>query len=623
LVRISFSALFLETNHLANRRVQTYSHHDKNFEEQEFAMWQFKPVIKNDDSDGEDNVVDEHEQWLVRMTNLIGIDYLGELPPWHLLDVERDASKGDVKSRFRELSRSFHPDKLLAHQSDKKELFERIFVLLQNAYQGLKSADEAEKEEFKIKAESSSQLFAYSQSVVELLPFHWSKLDNGGGRYILNVASQIKSTSLNSTSAEEDEFDPSVQLWVTFMYSARCGMSRSIVGMLDLAARHLEQHENIKVGSYGCGIYREYPPIGNDPTGVLSDPICSQFRRRETPNVHLIVETIPGRKRDKNGDLVEYFPDLDVAKENARFKHFYADVPSGNITQFFPHNMIDFAKAAKMVWQNNRLVHKMTLKDFSTPLFIDSVSIVAYLDGTENGETNDDNGKSNVVDAILSSLPGVARRFLNDNFYVGVALCGFGDEENIDMNDEDSNAHVDCSKLSVSWLPDIKVYANNDTTGVSLLRGEFSDMRDVQIALESMGNTIRMLLGGTDDYEDDIKEMQDIVTEEGGGNCQNQQPPPPEHYYDQELVKTDGRMEETHFLEAGDSSDQIKPALKADNAPRIPKLASADNRPLLVGERDVEITRNRISGFHKRETKTAGAGALLGGGSGGNAGLIA
>ena len=50
---------------------------------------------------------DEHSGWLVRTTRSIGIDYLEQLPPWHLLDVERAASKGDVKARFRELSRLF------------------------------------------------------------------------------------------------------------------------------------------------------------------------------------------------------------------------------------------------------------------------------------------------------------------------------------------------------------------------------------------------------------------------------------------------------------------------------------------------------------------------------------
>lgn len=599
------------TPRFVHRRVGTYPHNYNSFEEQEFAMWQFRPVITKEHSDSDNNVIDEHAQWLIRITKLIGIDYLMQLPPWHLLDVERDASKGDVKSRFRELSRIFHPDKLFSHQSDKKELLEKIFVLLQNAYQGLKSADEAEKEEFRIKAESSSQLFAYSQSVVELLPFHWSKLDNSDGRYILNVAPHLNSTLLNSTSSEAQESEPSVQLWVTVMYSARCGMSRSVVGMLDLAARHLEHHENIKVGGYGCGLYKEYPPKENDPTGVLSDPICGQFHRRETPNVHLIIETIPGRRRDKNGDMVEYYPDLDIVKENALFKHFYADVPSGNITQFHPHNFIDFAKAAKRVWQNNHLVHRMTRKDFSSPHFIDNVSIVAYLDGTGQGKTN-----PVVVDAITSSLPGVARRFLSDNLFVGIARCGFGDDENIENNH--GKSHVDCSMLSVSWLPDIKVYSVNDTTGVSLLRGEFSDMRDVQIALESMGNTLRMLLGGIDDYEEEFQEMQDSDhSEEGEGGSVKQQPPPPPHDYDRDLVEIDGRMEETPLLEAQ------TPEIEADKAPRTPKLASSSDRHQLAGGRDGNTVRNMVSGFQKRETKNLGGGALLGGGSRGNAGLIA
>ena len=198
-------------------------------------MWQFKPVTK-EESDDDSSAVDEHSEWLVRMTHTIGIDYLEQMPPWHLLDVERDASKGDVKSRFRELSRSFHPDKLV-NQPEKKELYERIFLLLQSAYQGLKSANEAEKEAFRVQAESGSQLFAHSQYVVELLPFHWTKIDNSAagegnadekssGRYILNAASHLNSTLLNNTFPDE-EVEPSVQIWVTFMYSARCGMSKT------------------------------------------------------------------------------------------------------------------------------------------------------------------------------------------------------------------------------------------------------------------------------------------------------------------------------------------------------------------------------------------------------------
>ena len=64
--------------------------------------------------------------------------------------------------------------------------------------------------------------------------------------------------------------------------------------------------------------------------------------------------------------------------------------------------------------------------------------------------------------------------------HVGIAHYGCGDEHTKE-NDTENQRHVDCSKLDVSWLPDIKMYGVNDTVGVSLLRGNFGDMRDVQI----------------------------------------------------------------------------------------------------------------------------------------------
>lgn len=252
-------------------------------------------------------------------------------------------------------------------------------------------------------------------------------------------------------------------------------ISASVVGFVDLAARHLERHENIKVGAYGCGLYKDHPPTKNDPTGVQSDPICAQFRRKETPNVHVIVETLPGWKRDESGELAEVPPDPELVKENALFKYFYKEVPTGDTTQFYPHNFIEFARAGKRVWKNNHLVHRMAPSDFIDPEFVGNSSIVAYLDGTGKGETN-----AEIVDAITTSLPGVARRFLADGVYVGIAQCGYGDEY-VDEYDAESQKHVDCSKLGVSWLPDIKIFGAGDKEGVSLLRGQFGDIRDVQI----------------------------------------------------------------------------------------------------------------------------------------------
>jgi hypothetical protein len=110
----------------------------------------------------------------------------------------------------------------------------------------------------------------------------------------------------------------------------------------------------------------------------------------------------------------------------------------------------------------------MTRGDFSHPEFFSNNSLVAYLDGTGNAESN-----TEVIDAIRGVLPGVAHRFFHDGLFVGVASCGYGDEENEKL--------IDCSQYDVSWLPDVKLYGVNDTIGTSLLRGQFGDRRDVQI----------------------------------------------------------------------------------------------------------------------------------------------
>ena len=474
------------------------------FEEQTFSMWMFKEVEEmreeNNESGGTTTSgaaparpMDEHAEWLERMTHLIGIDYLEELAPWHLLDVERESSKTDVKARFRELSRYFHPDKV---SPEKKYVFEKIFVLLQDAYGGLKTADEAEKESFRSKADFDSQLFAHSKYVIELLPFHWTKLtssstkgndgldgeeeadstSNNDDTYVLNAASHLNSALFqNVTDPNEEESEPSVQLWVVFKYSSRCSMSRTVEGFIDLAARHLEQYENIKVGAYGCGLYKDFKATKKDVLGLTADPICKQFHRSETPNVHVIVETLPGRKRDENGMMVEVPPDPKLLEENSKFKYFYSGVPDGNVTAFYPHHFIQFAKAGKRIWNNSHLVKKMIWEDFNDASFAENVTIVAFMDGTGEGDTNQE-----VVDAISNSLPGLARRFLEDGLQVGVASCGYGDEY---KNDDDVSDAVDCSKLDVSWLPDVKIYRENDTQGVSLLRGQFGDRRDVQIGM--------------------------------------------------------------------------------------------------------------------------------------------
>lgn len=410
----------------------------RHYHETPYSMWSFQKIDHDSDTDS-----DEHIVWLEKMTESLGIEYLRQLAPWHLLDVDRAASKNDVKLRFRELSRIYHPDKVLP---EKKEQSSKIFVLLQNAYEGLKSANEAQKEAFRTSADTDSQLFSHSQHVIELLPFHWTKHGNGTeSRYIIKA----NSTNVTKTKTEKG----SVQIWLLFLYSARCGMSRTVEGFLDLAAGHLK-NEEIKVGAYGCGLYDGFKPTKTDSTGVISDEICKQFNRRETPNVHVVVETISG--------------DSDFIEDNAQFKYFKSDVPTGNTTHLRPQTLIDFALNGKRLWRDMHLVRKMTKDDFADEAFVGNVSVVAFFDAT-----NSNTGDEEVRDAITSSLPTLARRFLKAELHVGIAFCGSSYEENA--------TSLDCSEFGVGWLPDVKLYGRNRTDGISLLRGNFGDRRDVQI----------------------------------------------------------------------------------------------------------------------------------------------
>jgi hypothetical protein len=256
----------------------------------------------------------------------------------------------------------------------------------------------------------------------------------------------------------------------------------------------------------------------------------------------------------------------------------------------------------------------MVRSSFNETGFISNSSLVAYFDGTGNGETN-----MEVVDAINGALPGVAHRFLHDGLYVGVANCGYGDE--------DDEKLIDCSQYNVSWLPDVKIYGVNDTVGTSLLRGQFGDRRDVQIALESMGNVLRMMLGGEDNNEEEYEELKEPEDVGDGGSCQ--QTTPPEYQPDMDFEKLE-KPDEVPLLEENKEEDEDKPELdkeeekpKLDEGPRKPKLAGGETRAELDGGPRENKRIDRVAGFDSRASKRRGGGALMGGGGGGGGGFIA
>lgn len=610
----------------------------KDSQETQFSMWTFQPVnMMGEGASSASTSTDEHADWLLEMTQQIGIEYVEKnFAPWHILDVDRGASKSAVKLRFRELSRHFHPDK------NKSEEAAKIFVSLQGAYEGLKNSNEKEKQEYMAAADSESQLFSHSRHVKELLPFHWRKVESRDGmnvRYVIDLSASMNNN--NNTNENENEIEkatdsdqPSdgekeaemeghedekskeglqVQLWLLQLYSARCGMSRAVDGFLDIAAQHLEKYENIKVAAYGCGLY-DTDLTKKDLLGVTTDPICKQFDRSETPNIHIVVETLSGNEG----------VNMMALEANAKFDYFYAAVPTGNSTQLHPGAIIDYAINGKKVWENFHLVKEMVRSDFTDPAFMTNTSVVAFVD-------KNDKDTKEVQDALTTSLPALAGRFKGIDLFVGVAACGSGDE--------DDDHYIDCSALNVSWLPDVKIFGPDQSEGLSLVRDEFMDRRDVQIAIESLTNTLAAMHGLSDeDRAEDQFEDQKEEQEDGGDDFPSDCTKPMDFDFSEDDIDLDqlDKPEDTAKLDAPDEAkvdekdedqDQLdapedKPKLEDGSDEKLkleaedrPKLATGSNKPKLASREERTRATGRIDA--RRKTGPRGGGAILGGSAGG------
>mmetsp|Transcript_8286 Transcript_8286/g.9088 ORF Transcript_8286/g.9088 Transcript_8286/m.9088 type:complete len:554 (+) Transcript_8286:1-1662(+) len=536
-----------------------------------------------------------------------GLNYLKQLPPWHLLDVDREAAKGEVKARFRELSKLFHPDK------KGGAIFHEVFILLQAAYEGLKNSDLTEKEAFKANAEVEAQLYAHSKYVVELLPSHWKEIEFGTKtKYVINVSNtssimknstiddvqNITSTIVSEKSSilSNEETSPrSAQVWLVLLYSPRCGMSRMVPPLLELAAEHLTKEGNIRVGAYGCGIYGESLQSSKEKGFAAwnTDPICKQFKRKETPNTHVIVEALSD--------------DVDVMERAHSFSNFYAEAAHGTSVEVLPRRLINFAQTSYDAWEDSTYIHYMRTEDFDSNEFIASPSIVIYTEAEADAHE--------VQDAILAIVPVVAKRLSEANAYVGVAICG--------SEIDDDPRFVDCSKLDVSWLPDVKIYQANQTTGLSLLSDNFVDRRDTQIALESMMNTFIALYGLGE--QSHFQEDQDDLGEEPpkSGSCSAGSFQQPFESNNEDFVKIDSPpdMEEIESppnpeeenLNLGENEETER----IDDSSGKPKLAeksesnNESQKPRLAKRAEGTKTLNRINRDERRSSGHGRRGAVF------------
>jgi len=566
--------------------------------EQPYSMWSFNKVEESDYDH-----IDQHSKWLEKKIANGHLSYLKQLAPWHLLDVERDAPKNEVKSRFRGLSRHFHPDKR------DGAVFEQIFMLLQEAYDGLKNANEREKETFRRNADVTSQLFPHSQYVVELLPSDWTQIGNDTrAKYVISTNSSnidvvTEETSFNATDEEDDMDVDSAQVWLLFLYSPRCGMSRQVVSLVELAAKHLN-NENVRVGAYGCGLYGQSLEESKAKgfVGWSVDPICKQFQRAETPNTHVVVEVLSGSQNFR--------------ERAAKYTNFYSGAARGTTLNLWPRRFIDFAMKGKKGWDGRSLVKYLTSDDFESPSFHNQTRIIVFVNDIE-----DDANAHEVQNIVLSAVPHVARRLQNTTIHVSIASCA--------TETEDDPSLIDCSTKSVSWLPDVKIYGVNQTLGRSLISEEFIEARDAQIALEAMTNTLSALFELVDDDDNLLDEEEEEQPQECG--MEGELFPEPMDTDEEDLLKLDSEEEPLELEDTPEEpkleDEPEKPKLEAEpekpkveGKPEKPKLAEGPAKPKLAQRQNTQRLLNRDK---RRSAGGGGGGRVIGGGShGGGGGAI-
>ena len=155
-----------------------------------------------------------------------------------------------------------------------------------------------------------------------------------------------------------------------------------MVGFIDLTAGHLKK-SNTKVGAYGCGLYDGFKPNDKDIMGVITDPICKQYQRKEAPNIHILVETLTEDNDNNNDD--DNDNTITTNSVAHQFTYVYTGIPNRNTSAIYPYKLIHFALTVRRTWSNLHLVNCMIKpEDFTSSDFIGNVSVVVFIDGVSN-----------------------------------------------------------------------------------------------------------------------------------------------------------------------------------------------------------------------------------------------
>merc|ERR1719195_2528104 len=79
----------------------------------------------------------QHHGWWSTWSQLVdSLDPFGERNALKVMELEKGASQEEIRSRYRELTKQFHPDKVQGNQQEKDAAHEK-FVQIQQAYEKL------------------------------------------------------------------------------------------------------------------------------------------------------------------------------------------------------------------------------------------------------------------------------------------------------------------------------------------------------------------------------------------------------------------------------------------------------------------------------------------------------
>ena len=79
----------------------------------------------------------QHHGWWSTWSQLVdSLDPFGERNALKVMELEKGASQEEIRSRYRELTKQFHPDKVQGSAEEKEAAHEK-FVQIQQAYEKL------------------------------------------------------------------------------------------------------------------------------------------------------------------------------------------------------------------------------------------------------------------------------------------------------------------------------------------------------------------------------------------------------------------------------------------------------------------------------------------------------